>query len=79
MMKRLSFKNQRNSLVLATIIISSIMIVSVGGQVTFAQSTENATKPAQSVCTFQGAEYSPGAVVTMPGGNKTCHSSGVWV
>jgi hypothetical protein len=31
------------------------------------------------VCLYAGAEYSPGSVLNMPDGIKTCSSDGVWV
>jgi hypothetical protein len=32
----------------------------------------------QKLCTYAGQTYSEGAVVSMPGGNKTCRSDGSW-
>jgi hypothetical protein len=29
-------------------------------------------------CTYADKEYSPGSVLSMPGGDKTCRADGTW-
>lgn len=78
-MKKLSLGIQHTKLIITTVIVFSILIMHTGVQMAFAQSTENSTIYTKTTCIYQGSEYSAGSVVTMPGGSKTCHSSGVWV
>lgn len=78
-MKSSSFENHLNKILMAAFIVFSILTVSSGEHFSFAQSTENSTMSEQTRCIYQGSEYSAGSVVNMPGGAKTCHSSGVWV
>jgi hypothetical protein len=49
---------------------------SLGGSIVFDPSGDDTF---EANCYYGGVVYSPGSVVNMPGGPKTCHESGVWL
>ena len=51
--------------------------LSLGEMVELSKETQESTIGGQN-CTYAGLGYSPGSVVSMPGGNKTCQSDGTW-